>query len=349
MFKTVSLFLTINRKIMDFIHFIGVDVSKKKLDIAVYKQTELLFHKQIENEVKDIRGFIKELKKLEGFKLSEAVFCMEFTGIYNNHFLYELVKKEANVWLEPASRIKNSLGMMRGKNDKLDAIRIGKFAYKNCDEVRLWVPRRDVVSKLHHLTTLRSRLISVKNMLLVPLKEMDLFVDKSVKSTCSKLFNRSLNSLEADVKKVDKEIDALIKDDDELSRLVNIITSIPGVGKQTAIGVITTTNEFNDIKDPKKYACYAGVAPFPRESGIFKGRSKVSHLANKKMKTLLHLAALSAILCNKDLKTFYERKVAEGKNKMAVINAVRNKLVHRIFACVVQNRKYENSYITTLV
>ena len=333
---------------MSFIYFIGVDVSKMKLDIAVYRLTELLFHKQIANDVKDIQEFIKELKKLEGFKLSEAVFCMEFTGIYNNHFLYQLVKKDANVWLEPATRIKNSLGMMRGKNDKLDAIRIGKFAYKNSDEVRLWTPRRDVVSKLHHLTSLRSRLISVKNMLTVPLKEMDLFVDKSVKSTFSRLSQRSLNSLEADIKKVDKEIDNLIKDDPELSRLVQIITSIPGVGKQTAIGVITTTNEFKDINDPTKYACYAGVAPFPRESGIFKGRSRVSHMANKKMKTVLHLAALSAILCNKDLKIFYERKVAEGKNKMSVLNAVRNKLIHRIFACVVQNRKYENSYITVL-
>ena len=60
------------------------------------------------------------------------------------------------------------------------------------------------------------------------------------------------------------------------------------------------------------------------------------------------MAALSAIKHNIDLHRYYERKVAEGKNKMSVINAVRNKLVHRIFACVLQNRKYENSYATTL-
>ncbi len=141
----------------------------------------------------------------------------------------------------------------------------------------------------------------------------------------------------------------LIKEDTGLSRMVKVITSIPGVGKQTAIGLITTTNEFKAINDPKKYACYAGVVPFPGASDMFNGRDKVSHLANKKMKTALHMAALSAILYNKDLKNYYERKVAEGKNKMALINAVRNKLIHRIFACVRQNREYENSYITTLV
>jgi transposase len=334
---------------MDFNYFIGTDVSKGKLDIAVYRLKELLYHKEIANEVKGIQLFIQELMKLEGFKLSEALFCMEFTGIYNNLFVYELVRQEANIWLEPASRIKYSLGMIRGKNDKLDAIRIGKYAYKNCDEVRLWTPRRKVVEKIYHLITLRNRLISTKNMLTTPLNEMDLFVDKPVKSMCSKLSNRSVNSLKADVKKVEKTIDKLIMEDTEMSRLVKVITSIPGVGKQTAIGIIITTNEFKDIKDSKKYACYAGVAPFPRESGIFKGRARVSHMANKKMKTVLHMAALSAILYNKDLKNYYERKVAEGKNKMAVINAVRNKLIHRIFACVKQNREYENSYITTLV
>lgn len=237
---------------MDFNYFIGTDVSKGKLDIAVYRLKELLYHKKIANEIKDIQPFIKDLMKLEGFKLSEAVFCMEFTGIYNNLFVYELVRQEANIWLEPASRIKYSLGMIRGKNDKLDAIRIGKYAYKNCDEARLWTPRRKVVDKIHHFITLRNRLISTMNMLSTPLNEMGLFVDKQVKSMCSKLSNRSLNSLKADIKKVEKAIDKLIMEDTELSRLVKVITSIPGVGKQTAIGVITTTNEFKDINDPKK-------------------------------------------------------------------------------------------------
>jgi transposase len=334
---------------MDFTHFIGTDVSKDQLDIAVYQGKELLFHEQISNESKAIKKFLKELEKKEDFSLFTALFCMEFTGIYNNHFVYELVKKKANIWLEPASNIKKSMGMVRGKNDKLDAIRIGKYAAKNSDEVRLWKPRREVISKLHHFTTLRRRLLTVKNVLSTPLKEMGLYVDKSVSTKCTNFSKRTLNSIEADIKKVEKEIDQLIKDDPELARQMELITSVNGVGKQTAIGMIVTTNEFKDIRDPKKYACYSGVAPFPFESGMFKGKAKVSHMANKRMKTVLHMAALSAIKYNNDLCRYYERKVNEGKNKMSVINAVRNKLIHRIYACVMQNRKYENSYATTLV
>ena len=113
----------------------------------------------------------------------------------------------------------------------------------------------------------------------------------------------------------------------------------------SATQIIITTNEFKDIKDPKKFACYAGLAPFVKESGLMKGKARVSHLANKKMKTLFHMSALVAINHNPDMKKYYERKVIEEKkNKMLVINAIRNKLVLRIFACVNQNRQYEQEY-----
>lgn len=78
---------------------------------------------------------------------------------------------------------------------------------------------------------------------------------------------------------------------------------------------------------------------------MFKGKARVSHMANKKVKTLLHLSAISAIRHDQGLKSYYERMVnQEKKNKMSVINAVRNKLVLRVFACVKQNRAYENNY-----
>lgn len=120
------------------------------------------------------------------------------------------------------------------------------------------------------------------------------------------------------------------------------------IGTITATQLLIATNEFKDINDRKKFACYAGVAPFTKESGLFKGKASVSHFANKKIKTLLHLSALVAIVHNKELKTFYKRKVEEGKNKMSVLNAVRNKLVLRIFACVNQNRKYDRIYTNAL-
>ena len=329
---------------MKFTYYIGVDVSKNKLDVAVFKSKDFVYHKVIGNNTADINQFLKELKQQEGFSLTDALFCMEHTGIYNNPLLVSLHKKQGNLCLESATQIKNSLGNLRGKNDKIDAIRIGEYAYKNREEIKLWTPKRSVIVKLARLTVLRDRLISAKKLLSVPLKEQENFVEKSLNNLEKKIYQRTLNSVKADLQRVDNKIEELIREDEHLSHLFGIITSVQAIGSQTAAQIIIRTNEFQDINDPKKFACYSGVAPFSKESGLFKGKGRVSHMANKKMKTLLHMAALVAIVYNSDLKAYYERKVAEGKNKMSVINAVRNKLIHRIFTCVKENRKYENNY-----
>jgi transposase len=331
---------------MEFAFFIGTDVSKNELDFAVMQGKQLIFHREVENSVKPITAFIKELLKLPGFDLNKAIFCMEHTGIYNNHLLVCLHKMKANICLEAATQIKNSLGNIRGKNDKIDAIRIAEYAFKNRDELRLWTPKRDVVTSLSQLASTRSRLIQVRKMLNTAINENKGFVGKKIAAQNGKLCYKTLQAINDDLLKTEKAIDSLVNEDPELKRLFRLVTSVSGVGKITATQMIISTNEFKDIKEAKKFACYSGVAPFPKESGIFKGKAKVSHMANKKVKTLLHLSALVAIQHNQELRAYYDRKVnQEKKNKMSVINAIRNKLILRIFACVKQNRIYENNYI----
>jgi len=157
---------------------------------------------------------------------------------------------------------------------------------------------------------------------------------------------KAIDGIETSLEHVEKMITSIINADPELKRLFLLVTSVVGIGKVTAIQLIVTTNEFKDINNAKSYACYAGLVPYVEESGIFKGRGRISPMANKKVKTLLHMAALVSIQYNDELRLYYERKVnIEKKNKMSVINAVRNKLVQRIFACVNQNRFYENNYL----
>jgi transposase len=330
---------------MGFDFFIGIDVSKNELDFAVQQGNGLLFHREVTNEPAAIASFVKELAKLPGFKLSKALFCMEHTGIYNHHALVCLYKKKANICLEAAARIKSTLGNMRGKNDRIDAIRIANYAYKEREVIRLWQPKREVVQQLAHLAAVRLRLISVKKQLKTPLKEQSGFCPLKTSRQGLKVCSHSLKAIDEDIVRADRAIDELIKADPELSRLFSLVTSVSGIGKVTAVQVIVTTNEFKDINNPKKFACYSGVVPFTNESGKVIKKARVSHMANKKVKTLLHLSAIVAIQYNADLKQFYQRKVIqEKKNKMSVINAVRNKLILRIFACVNQNRPYEKNY-----
>jgi transposase len=341
----LTVYLHKQRKDMEFEFFIGIDISKGELDFAIRQGKQLLFHQEIANEPVAINAFLKELSKLPGFNLSKTVFCMEHTGIYNNHLLVCLHKKKANICLEAATHIKKSLGNIRGKNDKVDSIRIAEYAYDKREKLHMWAPKREIVQQLSHLGATRSRLIKVKKILKTPLKEASPFVKKSITKQNTKVCIGTLNAIEADLKKVEKEIERIISSDPRLNHLFNIVTSVCSIGGVIATQVLISSNEFIDIADAKQFACMGGMAPFTEESGIFKGKGRVSHMANKKIKTLFHMAALVAIQHDPELKLFFERKVNQDKkNKMSVLNAVRNKLILRIFSCVKQNRKYEKNY-----
>jgi transposase len=334
---------------MNYHFFIGIDVSKNTLDFTLLAGKEKQFQLQTSNDLAGIRQFWKQLKEQTAFVLEQAVFCMEHTGIYNQHLLSFLYGKKAAVCLESAVHIKRSAGLQRGKNDQVDAFRIAQYAFKNRETLRLWQPKRQAITRLKELTALRNRLISAKKQLSVPIKEIGLFDKLSAEQTLN-LCKNAIEALANDLKKVEAAIDQLIAADEHLKRLFDIVTSVQGIGKITATAMIICTNEFKDINEPSKFACYSGIAPFDHSSGSsIRGRSRVSHQANKPMKTLLHLAAMVAICYNQDMNAFYQRKIAQNKNKMSVINAVRNKLIHRVFACVNDNRLYQKNYQQSLV
>ena len=120
---------------------------------------------------------------------------------------------------------------------------------------------------------------------------------------------------------------------------------IPGIGHITAIYLIGCTANFAGSPSGKQLACYAGVAPFEHSSGIsIKGKTRIHRMANKELKKLLHLCALSAIQYKQELKTYYHRKKDEGKHSMAVLNAVRNKIILRVAAVVKSQMPFKNNY-----
>ena len=326
-------------------YFIGIDVSRNELDIAVITNNKLLFHKEIRNEIQSINDLIIELKSLPKFMVSRAVFCMEHTGFYCNHLLNALKKIKTTVALENPVHIKNTLGLVRDKNDKIDSIRIAQYALKYKDELRIWIPKRPVLIQLSSLFTLRNRLLNLQTIIKTPLKEQTDFVKKGVGKQNIQLCKSSVLAIATDLEAIDKAIDGVIESDEQLKRLYELTTSVPYIGRITGLQILISTNEFRDIRNPKKFACYAGVAPFKKESGMFKGKARVSHIANKKVKALLHICAVNACKRDVELKVYYHRKKEiEGKPAMSVLNAIRYKLITRVFACVNQNRLFEKDY-----
>nr|WP_293365696.1 IS110 family transposase [Microcoleus sp. CAWBG27] len=335
---------------MDIFYFIGIDIAKTSLDWAVYDGKKVVLQTANVNTVAGIKTVLRLLKKLPGWNPQQAVFCMEHTGIYNAHLLDFLHKLHFPIWLESSLQIKKAGGLQRGKTDSIDAQRIAEYAFRFRDQLRLWEPPRAVVQQLAMLSSARQRLISVYNQLAGPLTEQQSFVNPVMQKQLAKSCKTSLSAVEKDRKAIDKAIDELIEGDEQLRHIFGLMTSIPGIGTATATEVIIASNELQTITDPKKMACHAGVAPFNYQSGSsVRGRPGVSQHARKRLKSLFHLAAMSAIRVKGELQDYYQRKVKEGKNKMLILNAVRNKLIHRLYAVVKRKEKYDKNYALSLV
>ncbi len=328
-----------------FKHFIGIDVSKDKLDMVITCGKEMLHHQVIGNQTEAVLSYVSEVKKIDGFRLSSSVFGMEHTGIYNIPALRALRQVKAHIVLEDVTLMRSSLGKLRGKYDEIDAYRVARYLFKNRGELRLYEQRRSVIVKLSLLYSLRSRLLTHYHAMRVPLAESNKFMDREEVDLLNSLSSHSVSALKADLVKAEDALMTTVSSDARIQRLYEVITSVPGVGKITAVQIIITTNEFLDITDPKKFASYAGVAPFRRESGSVVGKARVSVFANREIKSLLHICAMSAVAHKSDLQAYYFRKTKiEGKPKMLALNAVRYKIILRVFACLSQDRLFEKEH-----
>jgi transposase len=330
---------------MQIKHFIGIDVSKNTLDFSVVIDGKNLQHYCIKNSAREIKSTVNKIMRYFGATVDDTVFCMEHTGLYNLPLVKWLQSYQGKMWLESGVHIRKTLGLVRGKNDKVDSARIAMYAYLNRHQIKLWKAPRKLIERIAALLSQRARLCKARKQLNTANQEQRQFIDKDIMRSLNKYTSKTVVVINKQIEAIETEILGLIKEDEKLNPMYQIITSVHGIGFVTASYILVTTNEFININNPKKYACYSGVVPFEHSSGSsVRGKTRVSQMANKNIKTLLHLAALSSIQMQGDLQEYYHRKVAEGKNKMSVLNAIRNKLILRIFACVNQNREYEKIY-----
>ena len=152
---------------------------------------------------------------------------------------------------------------------------------------------------------------------------------------------RMIDNLSVEIKKVEEQIIALIKGNNDFSTSYGLLLSIKGIGKILAMYLLVSTENFTRFKDPRKFACYSGIAPFPYTSGTsVRGKTKLNHCANKQLKSLLNIAAMSAIQLKGEYRKYYQRRCKEGKNKMSTLNIIRNKIVFRAFAVIKRGTPY---------
>jgi transposase len=329
---------------------IGIDVSKEKLDICLMRESEVIEETTVANQTLLIKAFLKRVLKGNSLEVIDLLICAEYTGQYTYPLCCVCNDLGLGLWLENPAQIKYRSGIQRGKNDKLDARKIAMYALRYQDEAKLFtMPDKSLIS-LKQLINERDMYIVDKGKYTGQLSDQKRFMDKDDYKKKYKRLHGLIDGLDLVILQIEKDIQNIIDSDEVLSNQHKLLCSIDGIGDHIAVKMIAETNAFKDFKNPRKFCCHAGVAPFSYTSGSSqKSKNKVSNRADKSIKALLHMGALIVATRMKgELHDYYLRKIEQGKNKMSVINAVRAKLIYRMFAVIRNNQTYQKNYINVL-
>lgn len=329
-----------------FTTFIGIDVSKHTFDATkiMSSNPSLIQHKEFKQTPKGIDDFLFWAGQ-DCTVASEVLICLEHTGLYINGLMDRLSNHQFSVWVEMPLRIKKCIGLQRGGNDKLSSLLIAQYALRYQDGFKQWAYEDSFIQKLRHFTAQRQRLLRAVKQLEVPVKELKEVGCVDMAKQMQEHQKKVISTLKEAILKIETNIQTLVTKNQEAQNKINLVTSLKGVSTQTAINLYVYTKGFTAFGNAKQLASYCGVVPFERKSGVsVRYKPKISPFANKELKRLLHLCAMSAIQHDAELKQYYQRKVAEGKNKMSVVNAVRNKLILRVFAVLRDNRPWVENY-----
>ena len=317
---------------------IGIDVSRATVDAFIHGTKD---KGRFENTAKGLKELVKWAFSKSGRPKEEVFFIFEHTGIYAEHLTNVLSKGQLYYSAVSGLQIKKSLGIARGKDDSVDARRIALYGYRLREELEADRPVDMAIKKLGTLSTLRKRMVRERAGYIAGLNEQKRVLDSKDHQVAFNAQTRIIKALGKEIEAIESEIKAIIHQDMELKKLYGLILSVKGVGSVTAVSLIVHTHRFSKFSTWRKFASYCGIAPFPYRSGSsIRGRTKVSNFANKEIKTLLNMCALSAIKHNPEMKLYYERRTGMGKHKMSTINIIRNKLVARIFAVVNRGTEY---------
>lgn len=326
---------------MKFQHIIGADLSKKSIDLACHL---LGSHIRIENSKPGFKELLKWLKH-QRINPAEILIVMEHTGLYSYCFEEFLHSHQIAFTKVNALIIKRSVGMARGKSDKIDAKRIAAYGHEK-QQILVTQPEADkVLQRLQMLHSVRDKLVKQRAGLICSLKEY-----KNIGLTDKDFIIKShldvIKSISKQVDLLEQQLDCLVNGQEALKTNYNLLKSMKGVGRVLALNTIIKTHNFTRFANGRKFACFCGTAPFEHTSGTsIKGRTRVSHLADKQMKTLLDLSAKCAIRTDMELKEFYLKRVAAGKSKMSTINIVRNKIIYRMFSIIKRQTPFVENYL----
>ena len=328
---------------------IGVDISKDKFDVNLTLLTsngsiENIQHKTFDNTIKGIKSFYKWCRKFKKYGL-DFHFTMEATGVYYETLAFFLKEQGEIIHVLVPNHAKKyfaSLGN-KSKTDKIDAMALGRMGAER--ELGQWELGSPIYREMKALIRERDYLVSVRTRFRNR-KHAEISSGNPHKS----IINRTkslVENLTAQINQIQKELEALVNTDKSIKKKIKKIMTIPGIGFIVATTVIAETLGFVNISSIRQLVSYSGLDPVTRESGTWKGRSRISKQGNSHIRKVLYMAAMVNTRENKkgnNLHKFYKRIKDRKGNGLIAIVALERKILGLIYSLWRDDTEYIDNF-----
>ena len=301
---------------MDIVYYIGVDVAKAKVDIAVSIANK--FKSKVFNNTP--QGFKELTDWLKTLNIHHAHFCMEATGIYWEQIAEYLVEQKFIVSIvNPAiiSAYAKSL-MQRGKTDEQDAKVIARYCER--EQPVAWVTPPKAQRQLKALMRQLEHLKHQHQKESCRLQTADKHVQSGIK--------KHIKCLATFITEIEEDIDELIKSDNQFNKNSSLLKSIPGIGEKTTPWLLAYLGDGTRFNRGKEAAAYAGLSPVPFLSGSsVRGKTRISKKGHNDLRHILFMPAMATYGKRRAFVPFINRLLESGKRPKEIIVALMRKII----------------------
>ncbi|MDV7141009.1 IS110 family transposase [Maribacter sp. TH_r10] len=327
---------------------LGIDVSKLNLSLSLGFLSERLVkefksHPDVSNDEPGYRELLKWLKKSVDSTV-DLLIVMEATGVYHQGIAHYLHDKGYAVCVMQSGRVKRYAQSLdqRSKTDALDSRMLSMLGLER--SIRLWQPPSKELQQLKALSRERSSLLKDRTIETNRQGAISSSVYSNAKAL--KRHKNRLKLLECQIALIEKEMQELISKNEVLKQKIGFLMSIPGISFISAATVIGETLGFESIVNAKQLASYAGYDIVLRESGNFKGKTRISKRGNSHIRAALHMPSMTCVRCNPTLKQFYNRLKPNKAKPLVALIAVQRKLLILMYTLWKNEEVYDAGFET---
>ena len=327
---------------------LGIDVAQKELVVCLGRMhddwtPELYGHGTFANSKKGFDAMVKWVKKL-AMEATAVRYVMEATGVYHEALAYYLEGKGYEVSIVLPNKISNYFRTLEVKTitDKTASEAIARFGLER--KLDQWKRPKQIFKNLKQLTRERDQIVETRT---IAKNQLHAETAEAIPNPSSlHRIKAHIKFLDKQVAEILKEITDLVKQDGQVNESIELICSIPGVGRLTAATVLAETNGFELIRNKRQLTSYAGLDVREKQSGTsIKGKPRISKKGNRYLRKAMHLPALTAIRHEKKFKAVFVRLVSKQGIKMKAAVAVQRKLLEMIYTVYSKNTAYDKNYV----